>query len=124
MSNAAASTLEACPRCHSSAGVIRKLLLINPASSTPATSQSVWRAACSCEGFSVNDLKPEFAGIGQFIQGLYCESCSVGYIPESLAKPSPPRYQPSSEGWRRIFPDGTLGPLLLRIADDPEFQAK
>jgi len=120
--NTAALLPEACPRCNLSARVIRKLLLINPANSRPAASQSVWRVGCSCEGFSVDDLKPEFANIGQFIQGLYCEGCSIGYVPEYLAKPAAPRYQRSPDGWQRVFPDGTLGPLLQRIADDPESQ--
>lgn len=120
--NIADSPPEACPRCHLASRVIRKLLLINPASASPAASQSVWRAGCSCEGVSVDDLKPEFRSIGQFVQGFYCEACSVGYIPEGLAKPAPPKYQPSPGGWRRIRPDGSLGPLLQRIADDPDSQ--
>ena len=124
MINVEAQPPEACPRCRQTAHVIRKLLLINPASSSPAASQSVWRVGCTCEGFSVDDLKPEFASMGQFVQGLYCESCAVGYIPESLVKPPPPKYQPSSGGWRRVLADGTLGPLLHRIADDPESQVQ
>jgi hypothetical protein len=116
------SQLDACPRCHLTTHVSCKLLLINPAGSHPSASQSVWRSGCSCEGFSVDDLKPEFANLGQFIVGLYCESCSVGYIPEAMIKALPPAYQPSPEGWRRVFPDGTRGPLLQRIADDPESQ--
>jgi hypothetical protein len=117
-----AEPTEACPRCHQTARVVRKLLLINPASSAPAASQSVCRVGCTCEGLSVDDLKPEFASMGQFVQGLYCESCAVGYIPEGLAKPPPPKYQPSPGGWRRVLTDGTLGPLLHRISDDPESQ--
>jgi hypothetical protein len=119
-----AHQLETCPRCRETAHVVRKLLLINPASSNPSASQSVWRGGCTCEGFAVDDLKPEFAGMGQFVEGLYCESCSIGYIPESLAKPPPPRYQLSVGGWRRVNADGTLGPLLERIADDPASQVQ
>ena len=62
--------------------------------------------------------------MGQFVQGLYCVGCSVGYIPEGLAKPAPPKYQPTPGGWRRVFDDGSLGPLLLRIADDPQSQIR
>jgi hypothetical protein len=64
----------------------------------------------------------EYANDGQFIQGLYCESCAVGFVPEFMANPAAPRYQSSTAGWRRVFTDGTLGPLLQRIADDPESQ--
>lgn len=58
--------------------------------------------------------------MGQFIEGLYCEKCAIGYVPEFMAKPAPPRYRPCPDGWRRVFPDGTLGPLLERISDDPD----
>jgi hypothetical protein len=44
----------------------------------------------------------------------------VGFVPEYLAKPAPPRYQGGPQGFRRVFPDGTLGPLLTRIADDAD----
>ncbi len=120
--NAHALQLEACPRCNLATRVSHKLLLINPADDHPHASPSIWRHGCACEGFSVDDLKPEFAHQGPFIQGMYCETCSVGYVPEFMAKPAPPMYKADPEGWRRVFPDGTLGPLLNRIADDPESQ--
>jgi hypothetical protein len=120
MFNIVDTPLEECPRCHLTTHVSRKLLLINAAGSHPSAALSDWRSGCPCEGFSVDDLKPEFAKLGQFILGLFCTSCSVGYVPEAMAKASPPAYQSSPEGWRRVFPDGTLGPLLRRIADDPE----
>ena len=111
--------LEACPSCHSNSRVRPKLLLINAVSSTEAA-QSPWRESCACGSFSVQNLKPEFATGSQFLQGLYCASCSIGYLPEAIARSPAPRYQPEPEGWRRILPDGTLGPLLQRISDDPE----
>lgn len=89
-----------------------------------AATGSPWRAACSCEGdLSVDSLKPEFVADGvlsQFIEALYCERCEVGYVPEYMAKPPPPRYQMTSEGFRRVHADGTLGPLLKCMADDPD----
>ncbi|MEO6279170.1 hypothetical protein [Roseateles sp.] len=120
--NTATLTMEACPRCKLTTHVSEKLLLINAASDHPGASPSVWRHGCACEGFSLDDLKPEFFDQGPFIQGLYCTACSIGYVPEFMAKPAPPMYEPSPEGFRRVFPDGTLGPLLQRIADDAESQ--
>lgn len=115
---------EACPRCNLFTHVTRKLILIDPANSRPIASQSVWRASCACEGLSVDDLKPEFATEGQFILGMYCDSCAVGFVPEYMAKPAAPKYQSGPDGWRRVFTDGTLGPLLQRISDDPESQIR
>jgi hypothetical protein len=115
---------EACPRCHSIARVRPKILLVNAAGSSTSASQSEWRASCACDAFSVDDLKSEFAIGSQFIQGLYCESCSIGYLPESVAKPAAPRYQATPEGWRRVLPDGTVGPVFQRISDDPESQVR
>ena len=73
----------------------------------------------------VDGLKSEFQSLGplaQFVQGLYCNHCGVGYIPESMAKPAAPRFQQTPGGWRRMYSDGTLGPLLERMSDDPEVQ--
>ncbi len=73
--------------------------------------------------FSVSDLKPEFATSGvsaQFIEGLYCDRCSVGYVPEFMAKPPRAKFIAAPGGWRRVHEDGTQGPLLERMADDPE----
>jgi hypothetical protein len=113
---------EACPRCKSNGHTKGKLVLINRGD--PRRELADWRLSCPCEGdLSVTDLKPEFMvpGVGgQFIQGLYCERCGIGYIPERMAKPSAPQYQPTPEGWRRIYADGSLGPLLKRISDDPD----
>jgi hypothetical protein len=88
----------------------------------PTHSDQDWRVSCPCD-LSVTDLKQEFVVAGpaaQFIQGLYCERCGIGYVPEHMAKPLAPRYQPTSEGWRRVYPDGTLGALFERISDDPD----
>jgi hypothetical protein len=117
-----AEPLEVCPRCSLGDRTKRKLVLIERGD--PARISADWRVSCSCEGdLSVSDLKPEFAVAGptaQFIQGLYCERCGIGYVPEHMAKPAAPAYRPTAEGWRRVYPDGTLGPLLECIADDPD----
>jgi uncharacterized OB-fold protein len=86
--------LEACPRCKSNENTKRKLVLIDRGD--PVRVHGDWRVNCPCEGdLSVADLKPEFVNsgsAGQFMQGLYCERCGIGYIPEHMAKPPAPRY--------------------------------
>jgi len=113
--------VEACPRCNSADRVKLKLVLIDRAD--PARALDNRRSWTSDLSVSVTDLKPEFTvpgSVGQFIQGMYCIRCDVGYVPESMAKPPRPRYQAVDGGWRRSNEDGTLGPLLKRIADDPD----
>jgi hypothetical protein len=117
--NATTLPLEACPRCGLATHIIQKLLMIGPASSDPKARQAPLRMGC-CEQMSVDDLKPEYADGGQFIQALYCEGCAIGFVPEYMAKPSAPKYQHVEGGWRRLLPDGAPGTLLLRIADDPD----
>jgi hypothetical protein len=98
--------------------------MIDAANTRHASNPRPWRVACACQGdFAVDSLKPEFQcqePLAQFIQGLYCERCGIGYVPERMAKPSPPRYKGTREGFRRVYPDGTLGPPLQRIVDDPD----
>src|SRR5215472_16266616 len=80
--------LEVCPRCKSNDHTKAKLVLIDRGD--PAGVRADWRVSCPCEGdLSVIDLKSEFVVLGatvQFIQGLYCERCGIGYIPEHMAK--------------------------------------
>ena len=113
---------EQCPRCSSTDNVERKLLLLSKGTLSQASSQ--FRPAhSSASGFTVQGLKPEFLALvsdAQFIQGLYCTGCGIGFLPESVAKPEAPAYKLVSGGWRRVFPDGKLGPLLERISDDPD----
>ena len=117
---------EPCPRCKRTAHVRHKFILIDSGSGKPPALQSDLRTGCACEGdLSVDGLKAEFQSLGplaQFTQGLYCDHCGVGYIPEIMAKPAAPTFQPTPGGWRRVYPDGTLGPLLERMSDDPEVQ--
>ena len=113
---------EPCPHCALASHVLRKLLLLNKGTLSEAASQ--FRTGCSSHGgFTVAGLKPDFLSLGsgsQFVEGLYCTSCGVGFVPKSIAKPQAPSYKPFPDGWRRVFPNGELGPLLERIADDPE----
>jgi hypothetical protein len=117
--------IEPCPCCNLADQARPKLILIDPMNPTRAT--GMYRVNCACEGdLTVDSLRPEFVALGnlaQFIQALYCARCGIGYVPEHMAKPEPPKYQGSSEGYRRVLPDGTLGPLLQRIQDDPDAQA-
>ena len=114
--------IEACPRCKSAHRVKPKLVLIDPPD--PARAGDARRVGCSCAGdLFVTDLKPEFAESGasaQFIQGLYCELCGIGFVPEFMAKPPKAKFIAVPGGWRRVHEDGTQGPLLERMADDPE----
>jgi hypothetical protein len=113
---------EQCPRCSLTGSVERKLLLLSKGTLSRANSQ--FRPDHSSDGgFTVKGLKPEFLALisdAQFIQGLYCRGCNVGFLPESVAKPEAPAYKLFSGGWRRVFSDGKLGPLLERISDDPD----
>lgn len=117
---------EPCPRCKRTAHVRHKFILIDSGSGKPPALQSDLRTGCACEGdLSVDGLKAEFQSLGplaQFMQGLYCDHCGVGYIPEIMAKPAAPTFQPTPGGWRRVYHDGKLGPLLERMSDDPEVQ--
>jgi len=113
---------EACPCCKSAHRVKPKLVLIDPPD--PARAGDARRVGCSCAGdLSVTDLKPDFAESGasaQFIQGLYCELCGIGFVPEFMTKPPKAKFTAAPGGWRRVHEDGTHGPLLERMADDPE----
>src|SRR3954466_4090045 len=115
-------SIERCPRCQSTDKVKGKLLLLNKGTLSQASSR--FRPECACDGgFTVQSLKPEFLSLvsdEQFIHGLYCEACGIGFIADAVAKPRAPAYKLFSDGWRRVLPDGTLGPVLERIADDPD----
>jgi len=119
---AASLPIEKCPRCSSTDNVERKLLLLSKGTLSQATSQ--FRPADSSDGgFTVQGLKPESLALvsdAHFMQGSYCTRCGIGFLPESVAKPEAPAYKAFSGGWRRVFPDGTFGPLLERISDDPD----
>jgi hypothetical protein len=117
-----ADPIEACPRCKSTEHIQQKLILIEPYD--PARAPAKYRIGCTCHGdLAVSDLLPEFVvdgALAQFLDGLYCARCDVGYVPDSMAKPDAPTYRPADGGWRRVYADGTLGPRLDRIADDSD----
>ncbi len=113
--------IEACPRCKSVDHAQPKLLLINRGD--PEQLGDGRRSWTSDRAFAVTDLKPEYAepgSTGQFIRGMFCERCGLGYVPESMAKPPRPAFRAVEGGWRRANEDGTLGPLLNRMSDDPD----
>jgi hypothetical protein len=114
-------SIEACPRCKSVDRTQPKVLLINRGD--PELSGDGRRSWTSDRAFAVTDLKLEYAepgSTGQFIQGMFCERCGLGYVPESMAKPPRPKFRAVEGGWRRANEDGTLGLLLNRMADDPD----
>ncbi len=119
-----AQPIEACPRCRSSDRVRHRLALIDKGH--PEDPVSKWQTIGASTGApSVSDLKPEFVTSGstaQFIPALYCERCGIGYIPEHMVKLPRPAFLPVPGGFRRICSDGTLGPLLERMTDDPDLQ--
>jgi hypothetical protein len=118
--------MEPCPCCREATNVRPKILLVGPSTADRPAAVSPWRPICGCQGlYTVDALKPEFAGLGraaQFVEGLFCDSCEVGYVPEQMAKPVRPtyRYQATPEGWLRFNPDGSTGPVFERISDDPD----
>jgi hypothetical protein len=111
-------SLKACPKCGTSAHVREKLILIDELNAAHLLHHPDERSACACEGnLSVDGLKPEFVRDGslqQFIVGLYCEACGLGFVPEEMLKPEPTRWRLSKEGWHRVNSDGTLGPPTER----------
>jgi hypothetical protein len=85
------------------------------------------RSPSSEQAMSVTDLKPEFIvpGVtGQFIISMYCERCGLGYIPDSITKPPRLGYKSVERGWRQLNGDGTVGPVLRHIPEDPDLQDK
>ena len=111
--------IESCPKCSKSVHLKRKLLLIDAFNEKHFAVFPNERAECPCEGdMSVDGLLPgvvQAHPLQQFIVGLYCDSCGVGFVPESMAKPAPQKWKLSKRGWHRVNEDGTLGPPQNRI---------
>ena len=109
----------ACPKCASSEHVREKVLMIDKLNAEHLKYHPDERSACPCQGeFSVDGLKSEFVTEGplqQFVLGLYCEVCGVGFVPEEMAKPAPQFWKRSELGWHRINADGSLGPPQERM---------
>ena len=110
---------EACPKCDSAAQLRSKWLLIDAHDPARAQRHPHTRGACACEGdLGVDGLKPELvadAPLQQFVSGLYCEACGIGFVPETMAKPAPQRWVLTPEGYRVVRADGTLGPAQPRM---------
>ena len=108
-----------CPKCKSSEHVREKMLMIDKLNAEHLKYNPNERSACACQGdLSVDGLKPEFVIEGplqQFVQGLFCEVCGVGFVPEEMAKPAPQSWKLSELGWHRVNADGSLGPPQERI---------
>ena len=103
-----------CPKCKSTAGVRPKLLLIDKFNVEHFNHYPEFRSGCDCQGqLSVDGLKTEFVQaqpFQQFISGLYCEACGVGFVPSEMAKPLQQGWKLSAEGVHPVNPDGSLGP--------------
>jgi hypothetical protein len=109
-----------CPKCASSENVRSKLLLIDEFNHAHFMHSPDVRSACDCHGqLSVDGLRPEFVQeqkLQQFVSGLYCDACGIGFVPDEMAKPSPQRWISTPEGHRRVNPDGSLGPPQQKIS--------
>jgi hypothetical protein len=77
------------------------------------------RRGCACEGnFSVDRLNTTFVSqddLQQFIRGLYCEKCEIGFLPDEMASSLPQRWKLTSEGWCPVNSDGSLGAPRERV---------
>jgi hypothetical protein len=109
-----------CPRCSTSDHVREKMILIDKLNVEHLLHHPNERSMCACEGdLSVDGLKPEFVSQGslqQFISGLYCDVCDIGFVPEEMAKPAPQLWMLSEQGWHRVNADGSLGSPQDRAA--------
>ncbi|WP_157500047.1 hypothetical protein [Lysobacter sp. Root983] len=111
----------ACPKCASAAHTRPKLLLIEPFDSAHFEQAPDTRFGCECHGqLRVDGLKPHAvaeAPLQQFVSGLYCQACGIGFVPDEMAKPAPQRWMPTPQGFRPIQPDGSLGPPQARMGE-------
>ena len=101
-----------CPKCASRDHVREKLLLIDELNAEHLKGHPGERWSCSGE-LSVDGLKPEVVSespLQQFVRGLFCERCEVGFVPEEMAKPEAQSWKLSEQGFHRVNPDGSLGP--------------
>lgn len=94
------NTSSACPRCAKTHSVRRKMLLVDTS------------GPCPCL-VSLEQVKAEVIQEGalkQFIPGLYCSDCGIGFLPDDMMKPPEQAWQLSKEGWHPVHPAGSLGP--------------
>ncbi|UHQ24549.1 hypothetical protein LVB77_07655 [Lysobacter sp. 5GHs7-4] len=117
----AAATVRApaCPRCAGTADLRPKLLLIAAFDDAHFAHAPETRSACDCRGqLSVDGLKPDAiaqAPLQQFVSGLYCQACGIGFVPDDMAKPLPQLWKLSAQGFHPILADGSLGPAQARM---------
>jgi len=108
-----------CPKCASSEHVREKVVLIDRLNVEHLKYHPNERSSCACQGeLSVDGLKPEFVAEGplqQFVLGLYCEACGVGFVFEEMAKPPAQSWKLSELGFHRVGADGSLGPPQERM---------
>lgn len=99
-----------------------KSLLIAPFDSAHHRQHPETRSACDCHGqLSVDGLKPDAvaqAPLQQFVSGLYCQACGIGFVPDEMAKPLPQLWKLSAEGFHPILADGSLGPAQARMESE------
>jgi hypothetical protein len=79
---------EVCPRCHSDARVVAKLLLIGKAS--PSILFTEERAGYRRrDQVATDECKQEElqkTPLEQFVHGFYCRACGVGFVADRLLK--------------------------------------
>ena len=117
--------IDPCPRCGSAEYVEVKLVLVDRLDPSRAADETRTWESMSAGRVSVTDLKPELmqsGPAGQFIEGLHCKRCDVGYLAESILKPSRPRRPPiaPSACSARDRPPGTAGSKDIASADSDE----
>ncbi|MBW4549697.1 MAG: hypothetical protein KME35_01025 [Aphanocapsa sp. GSE-SYN-MK-11-07L] len=77
--------LKACPHCYSSSSVKPKLLMLAKYSATEATRRDnncgyQRRDQLAIDQYQAALLPPP---LEQFVGGLYCQTCGVGYVPDA-----------------------------------------
>jgi hypothetical protein len=84
-------TIEPCPRCKSTDRIKSKLLLL--AKYSPAEilkrDDNDWCGYKRQENLAIDECDPQVllsAPLEQFVAGLYCDRCGIGYIPDSMLR--------------------------------------
>jgi hypothetical protein len=77
--------IEPCPNCHSSSSVKPKLLMLAKYSAAEATRRDnncgyQRRDQLAIDEYQAALLPPP---LDQFVSGLYCQTCGVGYVPDA-----------------------------------------
>jgi hypothetical protein len=83
---------EACPKCKSDLNIRPKLLMLGKDSPADVFNRD---NRCGCgyrrrNSLVVNECNPQVLlspPLEQFVTGLYCDQCGIGYIPDSYLLP-------------------------------------